>query len=164
MTVAADVFIAITCVCTYVKPFNHTIGSHPAGQWSACNWRGTSSSQGDGLLLIQRRLRFRRGGWGGTGAGQRVYIWHRGLESKVPCFFQITFHATHLCAFCIGGKKKQAVPACLSVSSSKVSNGETESVKTMIVHDVAESDTAITPSKDGTLLVRQVWEGHFVFS
>ncbi|TSK17848.1 Mitogen-activated protein kinase kinase kinase kinase 4 [Bagarius yarrelli] len=40
-------------------------------------------------------------------------------------------------------------------SSSKVSNGETESVKTMIVHDEAESDTAITPSKDGTLIVRQ---------
>ncbi|XP_058236182.1 mitogen-activated protein kinase kinase kinase kinase 4-like isoform X4 [Hemibagrus wyckioides] len=40
-------------------------------------------------------------------------------------------------------------------SSAKVSNGETESVKTMIVHDEAESDTAITPSKDGTLIVRQ---------
>ncbi|MCJ8747889.1 hypothetical protein PDJAM_G00158660 [Pangasius djambal] len=40
-------------------------------------------------------------------------------------------------------------------SSSKVSNGETESVKTMIVHDEAESDPAITPSKDGTLIVRQ---------
>ncbi|KAM9454794.1 mitogen-activated protein kinase kinase kinase kinase 4-like isoform 7-T7 [Clarias gariepinus] len=40
-------------------------------------------------------------------------------------------------------------------SSSKVSNGETESVKTMIVHDEAESDTAITPSKDGTLVLRQ---------
>ncbi|XP_053471013.1 mitogen-activated protein kinase kinase kinase kinase 4-like isoform X4 [Ictalurus furcatus] len=40
-------------------------------------------------------------------------------------------------------------------SSSKVSNGETESVKTMIVHDEAESDTAVTPSKDGTLIVRQ---------
>lgn len=77
-------------------------------------------------------------------------------------FFQITFHATHFCAFCI--EKNQVVPACLSVSSSKVSNGETESVKTMIVHDVAESDRAITPSKDGTLLVRQVREGHFVFS
>ncbi|XP_047659045.1 mitogen-activated protein kinase kinase kinase kinase 4-like isoform X7 [Tachysurus fulvidraco] len=40
-------------------------------------------------------------------------------------------------------------------SSSKVSNGETESVETMILHDEAESDTAITPSKDGTLIVRQ---------
>lgn len=47
---------------------------------------------------------------------------------------------------------------CLSLSSAKVSNGETESVKTMIVHDEGESDTAITPSKDGTLIVRQVRE------
>lgn len=31
-------------------------------------------------------------------------------------------------------------------------------MKTMIVHDEAESDTAITPSKDGTLIVRQVRE------
>ncbi|XP_031414572.1 mitogen-activated protein kinase kinase kinase kinase 4 isoform X2 [Clupea harengus] len=38
--------------------------------------------------------------------------------------------------------------------SSKLSNGETESVKTMIVHDEAESDPA-TPCKDGTLIVRQ---------
>ncbi|KAM9454791.1 mitogen-activated protein kinase kinase kinase kinase 4-like isoform 4-T4 [Clarias gariepinus] len=44
-------------------------------------------------------------------------------------------------------------------SSSKVSNGETESVKTMIVHDEAESDTAITPSKDGTLVLRQTLSG-----
>ncbi|XP_058236181.1 mitogen-activated protein kinase kinase kinase kinase 4-like isoform X3 [Hemibagrus wyckioides] len=44
-------------------------------------------------------------------------------------------------------------------SSAKVSNGETESVKTMIVHDEAESDTAITPSKDGTLIVRQTLSG-----
>lgn len=51
----------------------------------------------------------------------------------------------------------------VSFSSSKVSNGETESVKTMIVHDEAESDTAITPSKDGTLIVRQVREGGPLF-
>ncbi|XP_030635384.1 mitogen-activated protein kinase kinase kinase kinase 4-like [Chanos chanos] len=38
---------------------------------------------------------------------------------------------------------------------SKMSNGETESVKTMIVHDEAESDPATTPCKDGTLIVRQ---------
>ncbi|XP_047659046.1 mitogen-activated protein kinase kinase kinase kinase 4-like isoform X8 [Tachysurus fulvidraco] len=44
-------------------------------------------------------------------------------------------------------------------SSSKVSNGETESVETMILHDEAESDTAITPSKDGTLIVRQTLSG-----
>ncbi|XP_060716880.1 mitogen-activated protein kinase kinase kinase kinase 4-like isoform X8 [Tachysurus vachellii] len=44
-------------------------------------------------------------------------------------------------------------------SSSKVSNGETESVETMILHDEAESDPAITPSKDGTLIVRQTLSG-----
>lgn len=32
----------------------------------------------------------------------------------------------------------------------------------MIVHDEAESDTAITPSKDGTLIVRQVLEDPFL--
>uniref|UniRef100_A0AAY4DHI4 non-specific serine/threonine protein kinase n=1 Tax=Denticeps clupeoides TaxID=299321 RepID=A0AAY4DHI4_9TELE len=41
-------------------------------------------------------------------------------------------------------------------SSAKLSNGETESVKTMIVHDDSESDPATTPSKDGTLVIRQV--------
>ncbi|XP_072513614.1 mitogen-activated protein kinase kinase kinase kinase 4-like isoform X6 [Salminus brasiliensis] len=41
-------------------------------------------------------------------------------------------------------------------NSSKLSNGETESVKTMIVHDEPESDPATTPSKDGTLIVRQI--------
>ncbi|XP_028811231.1 mitogen-activated protein kinase kinase kinase kinase 4-like isoform X9 [Denticeps clupeoides] len=40
-------------------------------------------------------------------------------------------------------------------SSAKLSNGETESVKTMIVHDDSESDPATTPSKDGTLVIRQ---------
>ncbi|XP_063068420.1 mitogen-activated protein kinase kinase kinase kinase 4-like isoform X2 [Engraulis encrasicolus] len=39
--------------------------------------------------------------------------------------------------------------------SSKLSNGETESVKSMIVHDEPESDIATTPCKDGTLIVRQ---------
>ncbi|MBN3275345.1 M4K4 kinase, partial [Polyodon spathula] len=38
---------------------------------------------------------------------------------------------------------------------SRATNGETESVKTMIVHDDVESDPAITPSKDGTLIVRE---------
>ncbi|XP_059502581.1 mitogen-activated protein kinase kinase kinase kinase 4 isoform X2 [Stegostoma tigrinum] len=44
----------------------------------------------------------------------------------------------------------QAVP-------SKLSNGETESVNTMIVHDDLEllTETPVTPSKDGTLIVRQ---------
>ncbi|XP_072332721.1 mitogen-activated protein kinase kinase kinase kinase 4 isoform X2 [Scyliorhinus torazame] len=41
--------------------------------------------------------------------------------------------------------------------SSKLSNGETESVDTMIVHDDLEllTETSVTPSKDGTLIVRQ---------
>uniref|UniRef100_A0A665W1L7 non-specific serine/threonine protein kinase n=1 Tax=Echeneis naucrates TaxID=173247 RepID=A0A665W1L7_ECHNA len=34
-------------------------------------------------------------------------------------------------------------------------NGETESVKTMIVHDEGESDAGSTPCKDSTLIVRQ---------
>uniref|UniRef100_A0A4W3KAW5 non-specific serine/threonine protein kinase n=1 Tax=Callorhinchus milii TaxID=7868 RepID=A0A4W3KAW5_CALMI len=44
------------------------------------------------------------------------------------------------------------------ISSSKLSNGETESVNTMIVHDDLElpTETSVTPSKDGTLIVRQV--------
>lgn len=37
----------------------------------------------------------------------------------------------------------------------RLSNGETESAKTMLVED-SESDQAITPSKDGTLVIRQV--------
>lgn len=45
---------------------------------------------------------------------------------------------------------------CLSRSSLNLSNGETESVKTMIVHDDVESEPAMTPSKEGTLIVRQV--------
>ncbi|XP_035006144.1 mitogen-activated protein kinase kinase kinase kinase 4 isoform X11 [Hippoglossus stenolepis] len=36
----------------------------------------------------------------------------------------------------------------------RLSNGETESTKTMLVED-SESDQAITPSKDGTLVIRQ---------
>lgn len=41
--------------------------------------------------------------------------------------------------------------------SSKLSNGETESVNTMIVRDDLEllTETSVTPSKDGTLIVRQ---------
>ncbi|XP_066863177.1 mitogen-activated protein kinase kinase kinase kinase 4 isoform X30 [Kogia breviceps] len=42
-----------------------------------------------------------------------------------------------------------------AASSLNLSNGETESVKTMIVHDDVESDPAMTPSKEGTLIVRQ---------
>ncbi|XP_060225910.1 mitogen-activated protein kinase kinase kinase kinase 4 isoform X11 [Meriones unguiculatus] len=42
-----------------------------------------------------------------------------------------------------------------AASSLNLSNGETESVKTMIVHDDGESEPAMTPSKEGTLIVRQ---------
>ena len=45
---------------------------------------------------------------------------------------------------------------CFNRSSLNLSNGETESVKTMIVHDDVESEPAVTPSKEGTLIVRQV--------
>jgi len=43
-----------------------------------------------------------------------------------------------------------------SHSSSRLSNGETESVKTMIVHDEGESDAGSTPCKDSSLIVLQV--------
>uniref|UniRef100_A0A672Z5H8 non-specific serine/threonine protein kinase n=1 Tax=Sphaeramia orbicularis TaxID=375764 RepID=A0A672Z5H8_9TELE len=45
------------------------------------------------------------------------------------------------------------------------SNGETESAKTMLVED-SESDQAMTPSKDGTLVIRQVRKGtlHLIVS
>lgn len=46
--------------------------------------------------------------------------------------------------------------AVFSCRSSRLSNGETESVKTMIVHDEGESDAGSTPCKDSTLIVRQV--------
>uniref|UniRef100_A0AAX7TSU5 non-specific serine/threonine protein kinase n=1 Tax=Astatotilapia calliptera TaxID=8154 RepID=A0AAX7TSU5_ASTCA len=39
--------------------------------------------------------------------------------------------------------------------AGRVSNGETESAKTMLVED-SESEQATTPSKDGTLVIRQV--------
>ncbi|XP_069492831.1 mitogen-activated protein kinase kinase kinase kinase 4 isoform X4 [Ambystoma mexicanum] len=42
-----------------------------------------------------------------------------------------------------------------ALSSLNLSNGETESVKTMIVHDDVESEPTMTPSKEGTLIVRQ---------
>lgn len=51
------------------------------------------------------------------------------------------------------------VAPLLSCSSSRLSNGETESVKTMIVHDEGESDAGSTPCKDSTLIVRQVLAG-----
>nr|XP_011753766.1 mitogen-activated protein kinase kinase kinase kinase 4 isoform X22 [Macaca nemestrina]XP_014968485.1 mitogen-activated protein kinase kinase kinase kinase 4 isoform X27 [Macaca mulatta] len=46
-----------------------------------------------------------------------------------------------------------------AASSLNLSNGETESVKTMIVHDDVESEPAMTPSKEGTLIVRQEEHG-----
>lgn len=42
----------------------------------------------------------------------------------------------------------------LSDNSSRLSNGETESVKTMVVHE--DDDASSTPCKDSTLVVRQV--------
>ncbi|KAG9349316.1 hypothetical protein JZ751_027759 [Albula glossodonta] len=54
-----------------------------------------------------------------------------------------------------GGEESTSGPEDSRAVSSKLSNGETESVKTMIVHDEAESDPATTPCKDGTLIVRQ---------
>lgn len=44
----------------------------------------------------------------------------------------------------------------------RLSNGETESAKTMLVED-SESDQATTPSKDGTLVIRQVGDGHLSY-
>uniref|UniRef100_A0A668AG53 non-specific serine/threonine protein kinase n=1 Tax=Myripristis murdjan TaxID=586833 RepID=A0A668AG53_9TELE len=43
-------------------------------------------------------------------------------------------------------------------SRAGLSNGETESLKTMLAED-SESDQATTPSKDGTLVIRQVGQG-----
>ncbi|XP_015219596.1 mitogen-activated protein kinase kinase kinase kinase 4 isoform X1 [Lepisosteus oculatus] len=54
-----------------------------------------------------------------------------------------------------GADESTSGPEDSRAVSSKLSNGETESVKTMIVHDEVESDPAVTPSKDGTLIVRQ---------
>lgn len=54
--------------------------------------------------------------------------------------------------------------SCLFRSSPNLSNGETESVKTMIVHDDVESEPAMTPSKEGTLIVRQVPEPPLLLS
>ncbi|XP_035250072.1 mitogen-activated protein kinase kinase kinase kinase 4 isoform X3 [Anguilla anguilla] len=54
-----------------------------------------------------------------------------------------------------GAEESTSGPEDSRAVSSKLSNGETESVKTMIVHDEAESDPATTPCKDGTLIVRQ---------
>ncbi|XP_046903866.1 mitogen-activated protein kinase kinase kinase kinase 4-like isoform X2 [Hypomesus transpacificus] len=54
-----------------------------------------------------------------------------------------------------GGEESTSGPEDSRAVSSRLSNGETESVKTMIVHDEGESDASSKPSKDGTLIVRQ---------
>ncbi|XP_068458190.1 mitogen-activated protein kinase kinase kinase kinase 4 isoform X4 [Clinocottus analis] len=53
------------------------------------------------------------------------------------------------------GEESTSGPEDSRAVSSRLSNGETESVKTMIVHDEGESDAGSTPCKDGTLIVRQ---------
>ncbi|XP_071371252.1 mitogen-activated protein kinase kinase kinase kinase 4-like [Centroberyx affinis] len=52
------------------------------------------------------------------------------------------------------GEESTSGPEDSRAVSSRLSNGETESVKTMIVHD-EESDAGSTPCKDSTLIVRQ---------
>ncbi|XP_077472568.1 mitogen-activated protein kinase kinase kinase kinase 4-like isoform X5 [Stigmatopora argus] len=55
-----------------------------------------------------------------------------------------------------GGEESTSGPEeSRAVRSSRLSNGETESVKTMIVHDEGEGDAGSTPCKDSTLVVRQ---------
>uniref|UniRef100_A0A674MWD2 non-specific serine/threonine protein kinase n=1 Tax=Takifugu rubripes TaxID=31033 RepID=A0A674MWD2_TAKRU len=54
------------------------------------------------------------------------------------------------------GEESTSGPEDSRAASSRLSNGETESVKTMIVHDEGESDAGSTPCKDSTLIVRQV--------
>ncbi|XP_058884770.1 mitogen-activated protein kinase kinase kinase kinase 4 isoform X3 [Acipenser ruthenus] len=54
-----------------------------------------------------------------------------------------------------GADESTSGPEDSRATLSKLSNGDAESVKTMIVHDDVESDPAMTPSKDGTLIVRE---------
>uniref|UniRef100_A0A3P8RRK8 non-specific serine/threonine protein kinase n=1 Tax=Amphiprion percula TaxID=161767 RepID=A0A3P8RRK8_AMPPE len=53
------------------------------------------------------------------------------------------------------GEESTSGPEDSRAVSARLSNGETESVKTMIVHDEGESDAGSTPCKDSTLIVRQ---------
>uniref|UniRef100_A0A3Q3NCN2 non-specific serine/threonine protein kinase n=1 Tax=Mastacembelus armatus TaxID=205130 RepID=A0A3Q3NCN2_9TELE len=53
------------------------------------------------------------------------------------------------------GEESTSGPEDSRAVSSRLSNGETESVKTMVVHDEGESDAGSTPCKDSTLIVRQ---------
>ncbi|XP_055733971.1 mitogen-activated protein kinase kinase kinase kinase 4-like isoform X6 [Salvelinus fontinalis] len=52
------------------------------------------------------------------------------------------------------GEESTSGPEDSRAVSSRLSNGETESVKTMIVHEEGESDAKTTPCKDGTQIVR----------
>uniref|UniRef100_A0A3B5MLU2 non-specific serine/threonine protein kinase n=1 Tax=Xiphophorus couchianus TaxID=32473 RepID=A0A3B5MLU2_9TELE len=54
------------------------------------------------------------------------------------------------------GEESTSGPEDSKAVSSKLSNGETESVKTMIVHDEGENEAGTTRCKDSTLVVRQV--------
>lgn len=79
---------------------------------------------------------------------------HLARRTPKPCRSRTTRRRT--------GHKHAACPSrmtwalVLPCSSSKLSNGETESVKTMIVHDEGESEAGTTRCKDSTLVVRQV--------
>ncbi|MED6264016.1 hypothetical protein CHARACLAT_010327 [Characodon lateralis] len=53
------------------------------------------------------------------------------------------------------GEESTSGPEDTKAVSSKLSNGETESVKTMIVHDEGENEAGTTRCKDSTLVVRQ---------
>ncbi|XP_041739372.1 mitogen-activated protein kinase kinase kinase kinase 4 isoform X11 [Coregonus clupeaformis] len=53
-----------------------------------------------------------------------------------------------------GGEESTSGPEDSRAVSSRLNNGEMESVKTLIVHDEGESDSKTTPCKDGTLIVR----------
>ncbi|XP_060785090.1 mitogen-activated protein kinase kinase kinase kinase 4 isoform X5 [Neoarius graeffei] len=53
-----------------------------------------------------------------------------------------------------GGEESTSGPEDLRGGSSRLSNGETESVKTMVVHEDGD-DASSTPCKDSTLVVRQ---------
>uniref|UniRef100_A0A8C8IEP3 non-specific serine/threonine protein kinase n=1 Tax=Oncorhynchus tshawytscha TaxID=74940 RepID=A0A8C8IEP3_ONCTS len=55
-----------------------------------------------------------------------------------------------------GGEESTSGPEDSHAVSSRLSNGEMESVKTLIVHVEGESDSKTTPCKDDTLIVRQV--------
>ncbi|KAM8856876.1 mitogen-activated protein kinase kinase kinase kinase 4-like isoform 10-T10 [Synchiropus picturatus] len=54
-----------------------------------------------------------------------------------------------------GGDESTSGPEDSRAVTSKLSNGESDSAKTMVVHDEGESDAGSTPCKDSTLIVRQ---------